>query len=179
MEEIVESGAGVSDTAVSDAIETDSAEKVDDKVKCGAVGDDSSEEVEKASSAEEEKSFLEREIVRLKDEIVRQKAEFDAAVEEMKVRSAVMERLYGVGAKNPKLLVKLIDCSKVGFGDDGGLVGLEEQIGALKEKEGYLFEERSAGSLGCFRPEESGDLAETGVDFSQMTYSEMIRAIGR
>ncbi|MBD5081556.1 MAG: hypothetical protein HDT44_07330 [Ruminococcaceae bacterium] len=208
MEEIVKSGMGVSDTAVGDVVETigdvadryevggdDGSKEAKESLNEGEKAEESfsdSEDAEKilsdgeekgkslADSEETEKRFLEKEVARLKDEVVRQKEEFDAAVEEMRVKSAVVERLYGVGAKNPGLLVKLIDCSKVGFGEDGGLVGLEEQIGALRENEGYLFEEkRLSDSLGCFRPEESGDLAETGVDFSQMTYSEMIRALGR
>ncbi|MDE6725520.1 MAG: phage scaffolding protein, partial [Ruminiclostridium sp.] len=66
-------------------------------------------------SREAERSLLEAEIVRLKEAVVRQKEEFEAAIGEMKVKGAVLERLYGEGAKNPKLLLKLIDVSKIGF----------------------------------------------------------------
>lgn len=172
MEEIIENGMGISDTAASDAVEADNVDVTDAEANCDEVGGDDGREAEK--------SLLEAEIVRLKEAAVRQKEEFEAAIMEMKVKSAVLERLYGEGAKNPKLLMRLIDISKVGFDDEGGLVGLDEQIGGLKENEGYLFVERcGADLLGCFRPEESGDLAETRADFSQMTYSEMIRALGR
>ena len=149
MEEIIESGMGISDTAAGDV----SSDNTD--MNNVEVGGDDRAEAEKSLSEDTEKSSLEREIVRLNDEIVRQKAEFEAAVGEMKVKSAVLEKLYGVGAKNPGLLMKLIDVSKVGFDDVGGVVGLDEQISVLKEKEGYLFEEkRISDSLGCFMPEE-------------------------
>ncbi len=127
----------------------------------------------------DEKGSLEEEIARLKEDGVRQKKEFEAAIKELEIRSAVLERLYGEGAKNPKLLLKLIDISKVGFDDGGGIVGIDEQIGSLKSSEGYLFEERGAVGSGGFRPGESGDFSETRTDFSQMTYSEMIRALGK
>ena len=160
-------------------------EIIENSVETSGASDNEAENVSVKDNvsdvcAEEEKSSFKEEIARLREEGARQKAEYEAAVREMSIKTAALEKLYGEGARNPKLMLRLIDFSKADFGDDGAVLGLDEQIGALKEKEGYLFEEkRLSGSLGCFRPEESGDLAETKEDLSQMTYSEMIRALGR
>ena len=91
-----------------------------------------------------------------------------------------MERLYGEGAKNPKLLLRLIDTSGADFDEKGSLVGIDEQIDSLKNSEGYLFGGYGAASAGCFRPEEAGDFSETSkADFSHMTYSQVLRALGK
>ena len=128
----------------------------------------------------DEKSSLESEIVRLKEESLRQKSEFEAAIKELKIKSAVLERLYGEGAKNPKLLLRLIDTSGADFDEKGSLVGIDEQIDSLKNSEGYLFGGYGAASAGCFRPEEAGDFSETSkADFSHMTYSQVLRALGK
>ncbi len=128
----------------------------------------------------DEKSSLESEIIRLKEESLRQKSEFEAAIKELKIKSAVLERLYGEGAKNPKLLLRLIDTSGADFDEKGSLVGIDEQIDSLKNSEGYLFGGYGAASAGCFRPEEAGDFSETSkADFSHMTYSQVLRALGK
>lgn len=141
-------------------------------------GEASEKSLDNGEANVDETGSLEAEIVRLKEEGQRQKSEFEAAIKELKIKSAALERLYSEGAKNPKLMLKLIDISKADFGENGSLVGLDEQIDNLKNSEGYLFDGYRA-AMGCFRPEESGDFSETHkTDFSLMTYSQMLRALG-
>lgn len=127
-----------------------------------------------------EKKTLEGEIQRLKDENARQKTEFEAAIKELKIQGAVEERLHKEGARNPKLMMKLVDFSKADFDEKGALIGVDEQISSLKDSEGYLFNNDKAAYSGCFRPEEAADFSDTSkADFSLMTYSQMIKALGR
>ena len=128
----------------------------------------------------DEKSSLESESIRLKEESLRQKSEFEAAIKELKIKSAVLERQYVEGAKKHKILLRLIDTSGADFDEKGSLVGIDEQIDSLKNSEGYLFGGYGAASAGCFRPEEAGDFSETSkADFSHMTYSQVLRALGK
>lgn len=185
MEEIKENGIDASKAAAAEVEVGDGNENV---IKIGDGNEDTAE-AKKGEASEksfdngrenvDEKGSLEAEIVRLKEEGQRQKSEFEAAIKEVKIKSAALERLYSEGAKNPRLMLKLIDISKADFGENGSLVGLDEQINDLKNSEGYLFDGYRAAAMGCFRPEESGDFSETHkTDFSLMTYSQMLRALG-
>lgn len=123
----------------------------------------------------DQKRSLEEEILKLKEENARQRAEFDRAIRQIHIERAVKDKLCAEGARNPEILLKLIDSSAAEIGENGDVIGIDEQISALKSNEPYLFREEKPVSMGCFRPEEAGDFSET--DFSQMTYSQMIKAI--
>ena len=49
--------------------------------------------------------------------------------------------LTAMGAKNARLAAKAIDYGKLDFGEDGAVIGLEEQLEALSKSDPYLFRE--------------------------------------
>lgn len=132
---------------------------------------------EKAKEEAAEKvNPLEAEIKRLKEENARQKSQFEAAIRQYSVERAAEDFLRSEGAKNPRLLLKLIDLSAAELDDKGMAKGLEEQLEALKRDEPYLFDEKNVTRNSCFRPEEASDFSETSKpDLSQMTYSQMLK----
>lgn len=126
----------------------------------------------------EEEASLKEEVLRLKEEIAARRTEYEAAIRELRIKGAVLERLYGEGAKNPLLLSRLMDTSEMDFDEKGELKGVDEQIERLKRSDGYLF--GGSVSFEYFRPEEGGDFSETCKEnFSDMTYSQMLRALGK
>ncbi|WP_368488391.1 phage scaffolding protein [Clostridium sp. BJN0013] len=54
---------------------------------------------------------------------------------------ALDAKLTTVGARNPKVLKGLLDLGKLTLEDNGNFIGLREQVEAVKESDGYLFEE--------------------------------------
>ena len=65
--------------------------------------------------------------------------EADQKVEAVRFDYAIRTALTEAKAKNPEKLAKLIDRDGLKM-VDGKLVGLDEQLKALKESDGYLFE---------------------------------------
>lgn len=125
-----------------------------------------------------EEASLREEVLRLREEIAARRTEYEAAIRKLRIKGAVLERLYGEGAKNPLLLSRLMDTSEMDFDEKGELKGVDEQIERLKRSDGYLF--GGSVSFECFRPEEGGDFSETCKEnFSDMTYSQMLRALGK
>lgn len=55
----------------------------------------------------------------------------------------IQSALRDAKAKNVKTVLALIDTDKVSVGDDGKLVGLNDQVEAAKRSDGYLFAETS------------------------------------
>ena len=65
--------------------------------------------------------------------------EADQKVEAVRFDYALKAALTAAKAKNPELVAKSINRDALKL-TDAGLVGLEEQLKALKESDGYLFE---------------------------------------
>ena len=58
-----------------------------------------------------------------------------------KLDGEVRVALTAMGAKNARLAAKAIDYGKLELGEDGAVVGLEEQLEALSKSDPYLFRE--------------------------------------
>ena len=56
-----------------------------------------------------------------------------------KLDGEVRVALTAMGAKNARLAAKAIDYGKLDFGEDGAVIGLEEQLEALSKSDPYLF----------------------------------------
>lgn len=137
--------------------------------------DNNADEKEKAELSEKTAS-LEAEIKKLKEENARQKSKYEAAIKKHGTERAAEDIMRREGAKNPRLLLKLIDLSAAELDEKGEIKGLVEQLKALKRDEPYLFDNKSEKTHSCFRPEEASDFSETAKpDISQMTYSQMIK----
>lgn len=65
----------------------------------------------------------------------------------LKFSAAYDLKLATAGAKNAKALKGLIDESKLGFDEDGAFIGFDEQLGAVKSENPWLFEVPGAGAV--------------------------------
>jgi len=82
------------------------------------------------------------------DELLKEKdkqiQEYEQRIEKMKFDSLLDEKLTGSRAKNKQAVRALLDMEKIRM-EDGMILGADEQITAIKAKDGYLFESANTG----------------------------------
>ena len=78
---------------------------------------------------------LQEEIDRLKGENDKAAKDYAAKVAEMQLSAAVKEALHAAEAKDVDLVIRNLDMSAVSLDKEGKLVGLDEQVTALKDNE--------------------------------------------
>ncbi|AND84264.1 phage scaffold protein [Clostridium tyrobutyricum] len=93
---------------------------------------------EKAKGNEE----LTAEIERLKDENKNVAKDYEAKIEKLNFDTRLDKALTGAKAKNPKTVKALLNLENLKL-DGEDIIGLKEQLEALKESDGYLFDENS------------------------------------
>ncbi len=95
-------------------------------------------------------------------------------VDEAKIQLGVENALIKHKAKNVKAVLALIDFNKITRGEDG-LIGIEEQIEALKNNEetSFLFDSVKGKIVGA--PAEEGKDRGKPKNLRNMTYTEMCR----
>lgn len=101
-----------------------------------------SEEVSKHREAEQASLESKEGLERLSSEnaAVRQdKAALKSELKTTAVRHAAETKLMQAGARNPNLVLKILNLEKIQQSDDGSFAGLDEQIEALKSSDAYLF----------------------------------------
>jgi len=74
----------------------------------------------------------------------KQIAEYEQRIEKMKFDSLLDEKLTGSRAKNKQAVRALLDMDKISI-EGGTIIGADEQITAIKAKDGYLFESANTG----------------------------------
>ena len=84
---------------------------------------------------------LTAQIEELQNQSKKQKDEFEATVHGLKLNSAVKDALASAHVRNAKAVKGLLDMDKVDFDKDGNLTGLDDQLAAIRESDGYLFDE--------------------------------------
>src|SRR5699024_5716531 len=94
-------------------------------------------------------------------------AEYTAQLQQKEYDFALTEALRDAKAKNPKAVKALLDSEAIKF-ENGQLVGLNEQLDALKQSDDYLF--IAEGLKGSTPPQGGAAPKPT----SEMTYSEMM-----
>ena len=82
-----------------------------------------------------------KQIEDLQAQNAKQKTEFDSQMKATREGYALDKALSTAKARNAKAVKALLDTSKITYGEDGSVTGLDEQIKALKESDSYLFEE--------------------------------------
>lgn len=83
------------------------------------------------------------------------------------IGALVETELVKANARDTDVVLPLIDLSKVGVGTDGKLTGVTEQIAALKESKGYLFNDAKAEPQGK-KPATGMQHGDPGKDAAEM-----------
>lgn len=90
---------------------------------------------------------LKAEIARLQGENQTAKTEYEANIKDMTLTSAIKSALNGK-VHNEAVVTGLIKKDKLVIGDDGKVVGLDEQLKGLQESDAYLFKPEDTGGAG-------------------------------
>ena len=94
------------------------------------------------------------------------KEEYEAKITALRKETSIELKLKDEKAKNIKAVKALLDLEKVSL-DGDNLIGLDEQLKALKEKESYLFGEDSIKGRGANPPGDSVDPEYKNNPFSK------------
>ncbi|MFC6261963.1 phage scaffolding protein [Levilactobacillus fujinensis] len=84
---------------------------------------------------------LSKQLTDLQDKYKSDTESLTAQLSQTKLNGALTAALTGAKVRNPKAVEGLLDMDKVKFTDEGKLEGLDDQLSALKESDGYLFDE--------------------------------------
>ncbi len=91
-----------------------------------------------------EKDEGQRGVEELLKEKDKQIEEYEQRIEKMKFDRLLDEKLSGSRAKNKLAVRALLDMEKISV-EGGVILGADEQISAIKAKDGYLFESGNTG----------------------------------
>ncbi|SLJ92715.1 MULTISPECIES: phage scaffolding protein [unclassified Paenibacillus] len=105
------------------------------------------EDLKKSADASE---GLKKEIERLQGENTTAKQQYETDLQDLKLTNAISAALNGK-VHNEKVVTGMIDKAKLVIGDDGKVVGLDEQLKGLQTSDAYLFKPDEAGGAGGFR----------------------------
>ncbi len=126
----------------------------------------------KASAGDNEE--LKKQIETMKQQNAEQEKAHKAELAQLKLDNAIENALTVAGAKNSKAVKALLDVSKVKLGEDGKLIGWDDQIKAIQKSDAYLFNMQQKNTFKGFQPGASSDNKPgTNVDMSKMTYEEL------
>lgn len=112
-------------------------------------------QLEALKKANEGNKDLAAQLEKMKADADARKKEYDASIKQMKVDNAVTMALTAAKAKNGKAARALLDLSNAKIGEDGKVVGLDDQIKKLQKSDAYLFDVAPAPS--GIKPGESKD----------------------
>lgn len=99
------------------------------------------EDLKKSADASE---GLKKEIERLQGENTTAKQQYETDLQDLKLTNAISAALNGK-VHNEKVVTGMIDKAKLVIGDDGKVVGLDEQLKGLQTSDAYLFKPDEAG----------------------------------
>lgn len=96
--------------------------------------------------------------------------EYADSIAKLKLDNAVDLALLGAGSKNNKAVKALLNLEKAVIGEDGKVIGLNEQLETLKKADdsSFLFE-----VTGKFKGVNPGGKKGQEPDFKSMTYSQI------
>ncbi|QZN77368.1 phage scaffolding protein [Paenibacillus sp. DR312] len=87
---------------------------------------------------------LKAEIARLQGENTTAKQQYESDLKDIQMTNAISAALNGK-VHNEKVVTGMIDKAKLVIGDDGKVVGLDEQLKGLQTSDAYLFKPDEAG----------------------------------
>lgn len=124
----------------------------------------------KASGSDE----LAKEIQALKDANAQQQADYEQKLQQTKLDAKLTEALTAAKSRNVKSVLANLDVSQIKL-DGDKLLGLDDQLSALKESDAYLFASEEKPALGGRTPHTPNGQSSTGLtkeDFTKMSYAE-------
>ena len=141
---------------------------------------DRDKQLESLKKSSGDNAELKKQIETLQQQNTDQRKAHEAELNQLKLDNAIDAALTAAGAKNRRAVKSLLDVSKVKFGEDGKLTGLEEQIKAVQKSDAYMFEakEQANQNFKGFQPGASGDTKPSiKVDRAKMSYEELAHYI--
>lgn len=127
----------------------------------------------KASGSDE----LAKEIQALKDANAQQQADYEQKLQQTKLDAKLTEALTAAKSRNVKSVLANLDVSQIKL-DGDKLLGLDDQLSALKESDAYLFASEEKPALGGRTPHTPNGQPSTGLtkeDFAKMNYTERVQ----
>ncbi|MED1607760.1 phage scaffolding protein [Cytobacillus kochii] len=116
---------------------------------------------------------LQQKINDLQEENNNTKTEYEGKLKKQTFDYALKDALTGAKVRNPKAAKALLDLESIKL-DGDKLLGLEDQLNALKESDSYLFEEKekinAKFSIGQHKKEQNAT-----VDLKSMSYQERLK----
>lgn len=101
--------------------------------------DDVTNKLTEAQKTAEKGSDLEKQINDLQTQLADSKTEADKQLTATRKSYEISSALREAGARSNKAVLAFIDQDKVNFDDNGKLIGLSEQLDAVKKDNDYLF----------------------------------------
>lgn len=107
------------------------------------------EELKKSNGNNE---TLQGQIKKLQDSNKAEKERYESELKSLKIANAVKLAVNGK-VHDEDLVAGLIDKEKLVIDENGGIIGLEEQVKSLQEKKAFLFKSEDTGS---YKPQNGG-----------------------
>lgn len=101
---------------------------------------DRDKQLEDLKKSSGDNAALQQQISDLQKQNADQQKAHDEELAKLKLDNAVEIALSGAKARNGKAVKAMLDMSKVKLGEDGKLLGFDEQIEALKKSDAYMFD---------------------------------------
>lgn len=117
---------------------------------------------------------LKQQIATLQSDNQAAKEKYEADMKELKLSTAIKLAL-GDSAQDADLVAGLFDKSKLILSEDGKVMGLDEQVKALKKEKAFLFKEEKSPQqqIKGGKPAEGKGTPPADKKPSEMTYSEL------
>lgn len=120
------------------------------------------EELKKANGDNEE---LQGQIKKLQEDNKAEKAKYESELKNLKITNAVKLAVSGK-VHDEELVAGLIDKEKLVVGEEGKIIGLEEQVKSLQETKAFLFKEEDKNP---YKPQNGGKPANN--PFAKETFN--------
>ncbi len=134
------------------------------------------EQLEELGSKAQGNEQLTEEINKLKAANEQQAQEYESKLQQQTFDAKLADALRDAKVRNPRAVKALLEADKIKL-DGDKLLGLEDQLGALKESDAYLFVQEDPGTLAGRKPNTSKDAVSTGITpdaFKALSYKERV-----
>lgn len=109
-------------------------------------------QLEELKKSNEDNETLQGQIKKLQDSNKAEKERYESELKSLKIANAVKLAVNGK-VHDEDLVAGLIDKEKLVIDENGGIIGLEEQVKSLREKKAFLFKSEDTGS---YKPQNGG-----------------------